>query len=413
MKSVVKILMNTVVPIAILVGAALAGRALVASREGPPRAPQDRRAALVEVVEAESVFERVMIDAQGAVVPAREVSLQPQVSGRAQEVNENLVPGGLVDEGDLLVRVDARDYALAIQQLEASLEQARATLQLERGRQEVAEREWALFRDMLPSDDEDDALATRQPQVRSAEVAVESIETQIRQAQLNLSRTRLEAPFDALVRSETVEIGQIVGPNAPVATLVDRTRYWVEVAVPYDQLASIAIPGVNATEGSRAEVRVVMGEREATREGRVLRLAGELDRTGRMAVVIVEVLDPLDLESGETNRVPLLLGAFVDVRIEASTSLRAIEVPRLALREGDFVYVVTDDNTLAIRPVEIAWGHEDRVLVSSGVAAGEPVVVSRLSGAADGMDVRIAGEAEGSGAAPAPAPDEPADAEAP
>lgn len=394
MKSIVQIVMNTLLPIALIVAAVLTGKALIASREGPPRADGDRRATLVEVTEARAIREVVGFEAQGTVVPARQVMIQPQVSGRVQELHPELVSGGIVPDGANLLRIDARDYALAIEQLEASLAQAQANLQLELGRQDVAQREWALFEQAvdLAGDDADDALATRQPQVRSATVAVEAIESQLRQARLNLSRTRVSAPFQALVRAESVEVGQLIGPNAAVATLVDVSSYWVEVAVPFDALDQMEIPGVNAPTGSEVMVQWTMGNRRGERVGRVIRLAGELDPTGRMAIVVVEVDDPLDLARPETDRTPLVLGAFVEVVIAGSQTLEGVEVPRIALREGDLVYIATPDNVLVKRPITVAWQDADRVLATAGVTAGERLVTSRLGGVTDGMAIRVAGD---------------------
>ena len=403
MKSIVQILMNTLLPIVLIVAAVLTGRALVASREGPPRADGDRRATLVEVIEARPISETVGFEVQGTVVPARQVMIQPQVSGRVQELHPELVSGGRVPDGATLLRLDARDFALTIEQLEASLAQAEANLALELGRQAVAEREWALFEQAvdLAGDETDDALATREPQVRSAMVAVEAIESQLRQARLNLSRTRVTAPFEAIVRNESVEVGQLVGPNASVATLVDVSRYWIEVSVPFDALDRMEIPGVNATEGSEVAVRWSMGARVGERIGRVVRLASELDPTGRMAVVIVEVEDPLDLQQPETARTPLVLGAFVDVAIAGSRTIQGVEVPRVALREGEMVYVATLDNVLSKRPIEVAWADETRVIASSGLIAGDRLVISRLGGVTDGMAIRVAGDAPAEDAAAA------------
>lgn len=392
MRQAILIVFNTLVPIAVIVAAALGARALVASRERPPQAPTERAATLVDVVEAVAEERLVGLSGQGTVVAAREVSLAPQVSGRVDRIHEQLFVGGHVGEGETILQVERSDFSLSIAELQTALDQAEANLVLEQGRQAVAVREWELYRELLSADAQDDALATREPQVESAEVAIDAAEARLRRARLDYNRTALAAPFDGVVRMESLEPGMIVGPNAPVVTLVDTDAFWIEVAVPYAQLDSIAIPGVNAERGSAATVRFEAFGGLIERQGNVVRMRSELDGNGRMAIIIVEVRDPLELERPVGERRPLLLGAFVDVAFEGARRVRAVRVPRVAIREGNKVWVASDEGTLQIRDVDIAYRDVDYVLVNRGVTVGESLITSRLGGVTEGMGVRLASD---------------------
>jgi hypothetical protein len=132
----------------------------------------------------------------------------------------------------------------------------------------------------------------------------------------------------------------------------------------------------------------------------VLRLLGDLDPVGRMARLLVEIRDPLGAavpakapKEGEPPplALPLLLGAYVEVGIEAQQLTNVVEVPRLALRGDDSVYVVGKDDRLEVRGVEIAWRRADTVLIKSGIAAGDRVITSRLPNAVPGMQLRVSG----------------------
>lgn len=107
-----------------------------------------------------------------------------------------------------------------------------------------------------------------------------------------------------------------------------------------------------------------------------------------MARILVRIEDPL--EDGEG--LPLLLGSFVDVAVEAAPIENAVRVPRAALRDGKNVYVMNDDDLLEIRAVQIAWSEPDAVLVSGGLAPNERVVISRIPTPIPNMLLRTARE---------------------
>ena len=379
------------IPILILAGAGGLTAKLIASREEPEREEAEQQAVLVETAKVERAEHRLDVRANGTVVPARQVVLQPQVSGRVVEIDADLVPGGIVKEGERLVQIDRSDYEIALEQRQTALAQARAQLEIEKGQQQIAEREWKLFKEQAEklSAIDDPSLALRRPQLNSAKAQVDSAKSQVKAAKLNLERTSVEAPFDAFVRSENVEVGQLAGQQSQLATLVSTDAFWIRLSVPTNKIPYIDIPGVNAEKGSEATVRYRAGENKIDREARVIRLLGDLDPAGRMARVLVEIDDPFAIEemadNGRKNRgLPLLLDAYVDVRIEGNRKKELIEVPRRAVRNGDQVYVVRDGK-LAIETVEIAWRRPKTLLVASGIDDGATVVVGLLPQPVEGM----------------------------
>ena len=251
------------------------------------------------------------IRARGTVRPARQVVLQPEVSGRVVWQNDALVPGGYLEKNALLVRIDARDFQLSLESSEANVAKARLDYKLERSRKEVAEREWKLFGGDAPTADDDPdggTLALREPQVKTARVAVQSAESARERAQLNLSRTRVQAPFNALVMEESVDVGQLVSPQSRLATLVGTDQFWVQVSVPVEALPWIDVPAPDKkTKGSPARVIQDVGKRRIEREGHVVRLLPDLDPSGTMARLLVAVDDPLALDApdgAEKRRAP-------------------------------------------------------------------------------------------------------------
>jgi len=306
----------------------------------------------------------------------------PQVSGALTMVSDQLLPGGRFAKGALLARIDSRDYQLAADQERERLQQAEVSLALEQGRQETARREWVL----LGNEGEPPDLAARKPQLRSAELALETARSGLKRAELALSRTAIRAPFNAMVLNESADIGQVVGA-APIATLVGTDRFWVNVSVPVEQLSALDIPGVRGERGSTAAIIQQLGAEQLTRSGEVLRLAGQLDPQSRTATLIVAVDDPLNLQAGTNPGLPMLPGAFVDVVIEGRAMPQTVTVPRVALQDGDHVWV-SQDGRLVRRDVTVGWRNGDSIVLTGGLEAGEQVITTSLSFPIEGMSVQ-------------------------
>ncbi len=375
---------------------------LYRTRPVPQRTERTDDGVLVDVQVVGSSRQRLAVPAQGTVMPARQVVMMPEVSGRVVWQSDELVPGGRFQAGAPIIRLDARDYSLQVRQQQSVVEQAQVNLKLEQSRREVARKEWEIVGEGADAPELGRELALREPQLLAAEKAVQSAESSRAQAKLMLGRTGLVAPFNCFVQAEHVDLGQLVSPGSQLATLVGSDAFWVQVSVPVDKLAAVDVPGLNVDEGggARADVWQEVGTTRTKRQGRVVRLLGDLDPVGRMARLLIEIADPLGLDNGaeppeppaegaqQTPELPILLGAFVHVDIDAREIEDVIELPRKAVHRGDEVYVLGPDGRLEIREVAIAWRKEKTVLVRSGLKPGESVIISRLPTAVPGMKLR-------------------------
>ncbi len=384
-------------PALIIVGAVVVAVLLVIARREPPRAPARTRAPLVETISVFPDTHQVVLSAYGSVVPAREVQVVPQVSGRIIWVNPQFVPGGIVQRGDLLFIVDSSDYNVAVAEAASALQEARARLEQEQGQQEVARREWELFEDEVDTAAANRSLALRAPQLESARAAVSAAEARLSRARLNVERTRVRAPFNGFVRNENAEVGQLVSAQSPSGTIVGTDSYWVRVALPEESIPYLSIPGITSDTGSAAVVRHEVGARDIRRDARVKKLFGDVEPTGRMARVLVEIEDPLGLrdpERGEQTFMPLLIDAYVEVFIYGSLMDSIYAVPRTALRNGDQLYLFGPDSALHVVTPEIAWRSKDSLYVSSGVTSEDKILTSALTAPVEGM--RLRSESDGS-----------------
>lgn len=356
---------------------------------GPETLPEENTssARIVQTIPLIPQDRSVSVSVQGSVVPSRKVTLRPQVSGRVIEMSDSVSIGGYVHAGDEMIRIDPKDYELALAETRSSFEQARFEREVESGRQVIALREWNELQADLDMEEVNRSLVLREPHLRRAEALMEKANNDIEIAELQLSRTVISAPFNAKVVNEFVEVGQLLNPGSNICELVGTDEFWVQVSVPFSKLKWVAFPG-EGQSGTRARVILDVGEGQTEEwEGEVLRLLGNLDPDALMAQIIITVKDPLGLHSNSEKKLPLLLGSFVEVEIDAGVLEDTLTIPRSALREGQKIWVVGDDNLLRVADAEILWPEKDTVLISSDLKNGEQLIVSDLRVALPGLKV--------------------------
>jgi RND family efflux transporter MFP subunit len=370
--------------IGVMVAAAAAALALMATKPEPPRAEKTLEGTLVEVIQIGTSRHEVDLHAKGTVVPAKEIVLQAELGGRVIWQSPELVAGGRFKTGQPMVRIDPRDYQLAVESYRSRVNRAKLDLSIEARRGEVAKREWNAFGEMDVSE-EQRALAQREPQLEATRLELKAAQSALKKAQLDLTRATLRAPFNAMVVSENVDTGQLLSPQTSVARLVGTDEYHVQVSVPVASLRTVRARTADAP-GSEAKIVQRVGQETIERRAEVIRQLPDLDAGGAMARLLLNIDNPL----GQRGDLPLLLGSFVDVAITAQPIENAIRLPRVALRNGRNVYVMNDEDLLEIRDVQIAWTEPDAVLVTNGLQPDERVVTSRISTPVPNMLLRTA-----------------------
>jgi len=372
----------------VVLGAGVAGTYAIYFFEPTATRTESTRetAMLVDTVHAERDTFTPVIRAMGTVRPAQEVMLRPRISGRVVDLGDGFVPGGFVDRGDPLVFLDRADYENELDRRAADLEQAKADLELEMGRQEAARAEFEMLGENLP--EEERALVLREPQLKTARARVDSAQAAYDMAELHLNRTEVAAPFDAHVLARHADVGSQVSPSEPLASLVGRHTYWIEATVPLSKLPRLGFP-----KGNRPGARVRIRNRTAwaagqSREGRLFRLVGALAGQTRMARVLVEVDDPLAHESDDPA---LMIGAYVEVRIDGTPIEGCVRLSRELVRKNDTVWVMAAGK-LDIRNVEVVFRDATHAYIRAGLDESDRVVATDLATVVDGARLRTEGD---------------------
>lgn len=376
--------LKVLLPLAIL-AAACAGSyvTLVSAPKAKMRPPQIIRQS-VETRQAVLTNHRVVVDVMGTVTAAREIALKSQVAGKVVEVSPDFVPGGFFEAGESILNIDAKDYELAVREVEAEVTGAEYDLKVEQGYQKVSAREWALLQEAGKSTQAEADLALRKPHLAKAQADLRAARAKLEQARIDLSRTQVAAPFAAMVESKDTDLGAAVAVQGSLATLVGTDEFWIRASVPVDRLGWISLPSATRPQGSEAEIISGSGADESVLRGRVVRLLPSLEDEGRMARVLIAVKDPLNLE-GRPGVKPLLLGSYVSVRIRGDELKDVFAVPRAAFHDNSRVWVLADDGTLDIRTVDPVWKDEGSIVIRKGLAQGERIVMSDLAAPVQGM----------------------------
>jgi len=371
-------------PPVIILGCGLIAGALISLGGQAEKTPPEVTPTIVNVHTAIAEDTTALVQATGLVQPARHVTVVPQVSGKIVEISPNLVPGGRLSEGDTFARIEVRDYQATHAQALSQLRQAELELELERGRVASAKREWGMLQGGEDAP-EQSALALRQPHMELAEARVRAARSAVHQTQGNLDRTRLQAPFNAIVVEENVDVGQVVGPGSPIASLVGTDQLWVTVSIPVAALVDLQVPS-GAVPGSPARVIHRLGDgTKIIHTGRLQRLSGQLDPATRQAQVTVAVQRPFDPAD---EAVPLLPGTYVEVEMVGRPMPQVFRVPRSALYDGHRLWVV-ENGVLAMRDVTVDSGDSQTILISAGLRSGDQIVTSTLSLPIEGQPVQI------------------------
>jgi RND family efflux transporter MFP subunit len=358
-------------------------------KKPPQRKEQDLRAPLVKVEQLHVRDIPMIIQGYGTVSPKVEVDIVPEVAGRVVHIHPELKVGGLIRGNERILQIDPRDYELAVRQADAAVADANVKLETEQAEADVARREWS---QLHPDTEPPSPLVLREPQIRKAKAMLESADAQLATAKLRLERTNLSLPFDALITSEKVDLGQYVVMGQSLAKAYGTDAVEIEVPLEDDELAWFDVFEnsifANGDQGSAkrapVEVRSDFAGAEHTWKGYVVRTTGQVDKTSRMISVVIEVPDPFKVFD---SRPPLLPGVFAKVLIQGKTLGNAVAVPRDAIRQGNQVWLVNDD-CLHMQSLNIVRSDKDFAYVVSGVVDESIIIVSSLDAVVDGMKVR-------------------------
>jgi len=381
-----KLLLRILVPILILGGTAGVVAFMMLTKPKPQTRQPPPSVQAVDAIRLRATNFQVRIPSFGFVKPRTESTLKPEVSGRVLSISPNFRDGGFFEKGDLLVTIDPQDYESAVVVAKATLAQRESALQLEQAQHEQAVENWRLLGD----GSDPSPLTLREPQLAEARANVDSARARLEEAERNLERTRIVAPYAGRILKKEVDVGQTVSPGNVLASIfaVD----YVEVRLPLfnEQLDYIDLP--EEYRGDAPEVpldgpRVLLhgdyGSQRVTWEGHVIRAEGVYDTA--QLFVVAQVKDPYARSGSDIP--PLKVGQYVQAEILGHDLQDVYVIPRSAVRLSNEVLLVTDQNLIQRRTIRPIWRDEEHVIVQDNLKSGEVICITPMMFAADGAKV--------------------------
>jgi RND family efflux transporter MFP subunit len=340
----------------------------------------EAQALLVRVVTAESQQVRLTVESQGEVDAQHMIDLANEVPARVVNVAPAFVAGGYFRAGDVLLELDNTDYELLRVQAEAQVAEAVEEYEVEKTEAELAKQ--GLF-------------PMRDARVASASARVQSARAVLAQANADLKRTLVRAPFDGRVLFTNADLGQYVARGESLGRIFSTGIAEIRLPLTDQQLSFLDLPfGSGSNDkllNTPVTLRAVIGGKQLEYSAYLHRMEGAVDPDNRVWYAVARIDDPYGLNKPEQTT-PLVMGLFVEAVIAGRTVDNVFKLPRSALRNQDDVLVVDTDNRLRRRKVDLLRTDFESAYITAGLEAGDRVCVSPVDVFIDGLLVDVVDE---------------------
>lgn len=367
---------------------------LINSRPEAKQQEIARQAPLLDVLVINKSAVQIPVLAQGSAMPRTETMLMSEVSGQVTEVATNFNSGGFFDKGDVLLKIDDRNYVANVKRAKASLASARSRLATEKGQAEVAYREWQARAANTKRSKAATDLYLRKPQLEEAEANLEFAKAELQQAQIDLEHTTIRAPYDCMLRRKNVDVGQFITTGAALASVFAVDSVEIQLPLPEYTLRFLDLPATNSTgkkSGPAVLLNASVGGETQQWHGELVRTEGVFDAKTRTMMAVVRVEDPYGLMGNAAHqKSPLRVGTFVSATIEGKAIDGVAAIPQGALRPGNKVWLVNEDKQLRSQDVDVLRTVGDTAYIAAGLEDGMHISMAAVNSLVAGTEVRIA-----------------------
>jgi multidrug efflux system membrane fusion protein len=355
----------------------------------------------VPVVVAEVVRKDVpnLVRAIGRVTSPATVSVRPQVTGSILRVH--FIDGQMLKAGDVLFTIDPRPFEVALEQARAAHAEAKAKAD---SAGEQARRYESVARTGSVSKDE---VSTLRATAKAAEATAMVAAAAVKGAELQLEYCQIRSPIVARAGKALVTAGNVVTANQTEMVVLNQTAP-VEVTFAVAEQHLPAIQRAVAAGRPQVTVRTSGAERKEA--------VGELTFVDN---TVKPTTGTLELKASFANEPQVLWpGQFVGLRVQIGLDQNVVVAPAAAVQSGQespFVFVVNEDRTVDLRPIQTSRTESEETIVTAGLEGGEQVVIDGQSRLTEGATVSIVppDQAPMPPEEAAPAPAQPAAAAAP
>ena len=362
----------------------------------PPKAKSKKKGLTppltVSVYDVEYKDFQVDIESYGIISPRTQSFLVSSVNGQITEISDKLREGSFFQKGDVLLKIDDRDYLADVKIAEADLADAQQALAEELALSEQALKDWK----NLGNDTEPNDLVLRKPQQEAARARLNSARASLTKAKLSLERTEIIAPYDGRVLEKLVDLGQVTNVNTQVAEVYATDYFEVRLPIRTADLKYLDLPKTfsnGQTTESEAQTYVFssLTESPIPWTGRLVRTESAIDNDARQLHVVAQIDKPFAFDIPE--RQPLKIGEYVNAEIQGKVVNDAIVIPTESIYQNSYVYII-DEGVIKRQKISISWQNDESTIIASGLDNGDRVVVTSLGQVASGTRARVLGETE-------------------
>ncbi len=372
---------SKLLPLFFVILGLLLGYYILHSEQEKPTGFQKHKSKRLRIVQTSPLFKGSIVPfwhTSGFVIAAESVQVYARVSGNIASINPRATPGGILEKGQWLAKLETIDFEIALSSQQAQLKQTHANLALELGDQALAKEELS-FIGHSNVVNIDESLVLRAPQLTMAKAKVSIAENNVEKAALNLSRTTVVMPFDGKIISKGVGVSSKVSTNTSLFSVVNTDVYWLEVKIPHKFLA--LFDKQQFAEVSQARL---WGD-GIIRQARFVSILPELDNKDRQ----VKVLLAIDKPQVENSTQPqVFINDFLNVNLKGKPINNAWTIKHSWLQPDNTIWVVDKNKTLQKRVVEVMFKGRDVIYVRTEIQQGDRALAEKPGIASVGLSVR-------------------------
>ncbi|RKZ83081.1 MAG: hypothetical protein DRQ39_09950 [Gammaproteobacteria bacterium] len=347
-----------------------------------PKAEVPPPAVIVSDVKQQTV--PIIMDVPGTVKPVITVEIVPRVSGYIFE--RNFTEGTNVIKNDPLYQIDPRPYQAKLDSLRAQLKQDQASLKF--WTSEEARYTRLAKQGAASVEDKEKTIARKAEMI----AAIDTDKANIEKAKLDLSFTKITAPFSGHIQETLVHIGDLVHQQqTEMTTVVQIDPIYVISNISREQVyrvQDLQKQGFAPTEEKKFIANLVMPDGKIyDHEGTLNYMSQLIDSSTDTLMVRFEFENPK--KGGQRSLIP---GQYIPLRMIVGHQPDALLIPEksmLQTQEGTFVFVVDKDNKVEKRMVETGASYKQQLIVNKGLKMGERVISEGLQKVRPGMEVKI------------------------
>lgn len=378
-------LLRIALPLAILGLGYLSYQLTSVKAESPKPPKRNPRLIETEVTELQRVDYQVKLNTQGIVQPHSETALSPRVSGRITTISPNFENGAFFEKDEILLELDPTDFQAALASAEARLARAEAALAQEEARADQAILDWNELGYTEPPTD----LVLRKPQLKEAHANVKASLAELSDAQRNLTRIKVRAPYRGRVKERLVGLGQSISPGTQLGDIFSTDFAEIRLPLSIHELSYVDLP--NSPGDAPVSVTLIdalANETPSVWEAQIVRTEGTLDEKSRKLFVIARIDDPFALK--DSSAPSLRIGQPMRAVLPGKILPQVFIIPRSTLRRPDEIVIIDPENFIAkkqkITPI---WSDEKNLIVRDDLIPGSLLSTSRLSNLPRNAPVQI------------------------